>query len=76
MPGYSYYNTQCGYDIYENENYIPYGFTYDYCITEEECKFYGDEKASNMMLKAMVLNDAQIKKYDGILKRLSEYHPL
>ncbi len=74
MPGYSYYNTQCGYDVYENENYIPYGFTYDYCITEEECKFYGDEKASNMMLKAMVLNDAQIKKYDGILKRLSEYH--
>ena len=75
MVGYKYVDTQSKYDIYENENYIPYGFTYDYFITEEECLYYGEDNAANMMLKAIVLDNDQIKKYGTLLKALSsEYY--
>ncbi len=76
MFGYKYVDTQSKYDIYENQNYIPYGFTYDYFITEEECLYYGEDNAANMMLKAMVLSNEQIKKYGTLLKGLSEEYYL
>ncbi len=34
--GYTYLETQNGFDIFENTNFIPMGFTYDYYITEDE----------------------------------------
>ena len=71
MPGFSYYDTQNGYDIYENDNYIPYGFTYDYYITAEECAHYGEENADDMMLKAITLSAEQIEKYGNLLAPLS-----
>ncbi len=67
MPGFSYLKTEYDYDIYENENYIPYGFAYDYYITREEAQYYGAENAANMMLKALVLEYDQIEKYKNIL---------
>ena len=67
MPGFSYLKTEWDYDVYENENYIPYGFTYDYYITREEAQYYGAENAANMMLKALVLEYDQIAKYKNIL---------
>lgn len=76
MAGFTYYDTQSGYDIYENENYIPYGFTYDYYITREECQHFGESSASNMMLKAMVLEYDSIYKYSNVLKRYTDYYDL
>ena len=70
MPGFEYLNTQNGYDIYENKNYIPYGFTYDYYITPDQALHFGADNASNMMLKAMLLDYAQIEKYSSILKNI------
>lgn len=56
MPDYNYITTSGGYYIYENESYIPYGFSYDYYITENECAllFDGSERA-DIMLKALVV---------------------
>ena len=34
--GWSYYDTRDGYLLYENENYVPMGFTYDYYLTESQ----------------------------------------
>jgi uncharacterized membrane protein YfhO len=34
--GYKYLDSQNGFDIFENINFIPMGFTYDYYITESE----------------------------------------
>lgn len=67
MPGWTYRNSENGYDIYENEYYIPYGFTYDEYITQEQ---YDDCSESNrhlLLLKAIVLSDEQAKKYSDIL---------
>ncbi len=71
MPCYSFIDSQCGYDIYENQNYIPYGFTYDYYMTESECLYYGEENAANMMLKAILLDDEQIAKYSHVLTSIN-----
>ncbi|MBQ8550797.1 MAG: YfhO family protein [Clostridia bacterium] len=74
MPGYNYLETQHGYDIYENENYIPYGFTYDYYMTREDAQHFGSDNASNMMLKAMLLEYDQIKKYDRLLSDIKSHY--
>ena len=34
--GYTYLDTQDGFDIFVNQNFIPMGFTYEYYITESE----------------------------------------
>ena len=48
---------------YENENFIPYGFTYDYYMTHEDALRLGEKNSAAMMLKAIVLNPEQIGKY-------------
>lgn len=72
MPGYALVNNIDGYKIFENQNYIPYGFTYDYYMTSEQCESYGEKYRSNMMLKALLLSDEQIQKYGDILKNIGE----
>ena len=67
MNGYAYYGTQSGYHIYENKNYIPYGFSYDYYITEDYFNTYLDSEKSALMLKGIVLNKEQAEKYNNIL---------
>ena len=72
MYGFSYIDTQQGFDIYENENYIPYGFSYDVYVTEDKFeKYYTSEKAK-LMLKAIVLNPFQVKKYGHMFQSLDE----
>ena len=72
MPGYNYLKTESGYYIYENENYIPYGFSYDYYMDYDFCDSFQDENRAKMMLKAILLTDEQIKKYGHLLKDISE----
>ena len=63
MPGYEYVKTESGYYIYENKNYIPYGFSYDYYMTKSFCETYSEKSRPAMMLKAIMLSDEQIEKY-------------
>lgn len=72
MAGYKYLDTRDGYYIYENQNYIPYGFSYEYFMDSETFDSYDDDTKTRMMLKALVLTDEQIAKYDGILTDLSD----
>lgn len=74
MPGWKYIDSQSGYKIYENENYIPYGFTYDYYITTKQCDTYSEKNRAHMMLKAIVLTEEQVERHRDILDNLdSEY---
>lgn len=72
MEGYTYLKTESGYYIYQNDNYIPYGFSYDYYMDYEFCEQFKDNNRANMMLKAMLLNDQQIKKYGNLMQNISE----
>ena len=76
MPGWKHIKTKRHYKIYENEYYIPYGFTYDTYVTQEEYDNCTESNRSNLMLKSMVLSKDQAKKYSDILQhdeKLSSY---
>lgn len=66
MPGWKYKRTQNRFDIYENENYIPMGFTFDKFITEEEFDLVASVHKSEALLHAMILPKDIMKKYSDI----------
>lgn len=68
MPYWTYLDKENGFDVYTNDCYIPYGFTYDEYITEEQYEQCSDSNRHLLLLKAIVLNDEQAKKYGDILK--------
>ncbi len=57
MPGWVYYDNREGYDIYENENYIPMGFAYDFYVTREDFDELTDEEKQLVMLAAVVVEE-------------------
>lgn len=72
MPGYTYVNTDGGYYIYKNDNYIPYGFSYDYYMSKDFCDSYNEENRAGLMLKAILLSNEQIEKYGYMMTDLNE----
>ena len=76
MPDYNYVKTQSGYYIYENENFIPYGFSYDYYMTYDFCEEYSAETRPAMMLKALLLTDEQIEKYGYMFTNIEDNNNL
>ncbi|MBO4468383.1 MAG: YfhO family protein, partial [Clostridia bacterium] len=75
MPGYDFYKISDDYIIFENDNYIPYGFSYEYYFTEKDLEKYypldGDLK-TKMMLKGVLIDEESVDKFKGILKHISE----
>lgn len=59
MPGWTLYDTQLDHNIYENQNFIPMGFTYDYYITREELEELPEAMRSPVMLRALVVEDRE-----------------
>ena len=72
MSGYNYVKTENEYYIYENENYVPYGFSYEYYMTKEFCDARSKNDRVAMMLKAIMLSEEQIEKYGHLLKNIEE----
>lgn len=70
MPGYKYIDTQNDFKIYENKNYIPYGFYFDSYITEEQYYDFPEENRHLLLLKAMVLSDEQAEKYGDLMTHI------
>ena len=68
MPGWKFLKTKKSYKIYENEYYIPYGFTYDTYVTTDEYNDCTEKNRSILMLESMVLTKEQAKKYADILE--------
>ncbi len=67
MQGYTYLDTQSGFYVYENDNFVPYGFSYKYYMSEDFCESYSGKNRANLMLKAILLTDEQIEKYGHLL---------
>ncbi len=73
MPGWTYYATQNGFDIYQNDYFIPMGFSYDYYITRSEYDKTEKETRSLLLLKALVIPDDEVKKYAGTITHYDDY---
>lgn len=66
IPGFKQIGCENRYNEYENEYYIPMGFTYDKFICEEEFKNLSDKVMHQALLKSMVLTQDQMEKYRDI----------
>lgn len=70
--GWSYYDTKGGFMLYENENYVPMGFTYDYYITEESYETTVKNTRANLLMRALVLSEEDAEAYGKYLEKLPE----
>ncbi len=66
------YDHQGTYSIYLNQNYVPMGFTYDYYTTESTIKDQQKDRKVHMMLKALLVEDKDVKKVAPYLDNISE----
>ncbi|MFT3952828.1 MAG: YfhO family protein [Oscillospiraceae bacterium] len=67
ITGFSYYDSQNGFDIYKNDNYVPMGFAYEYYMTEDDLKNYSTMQKTNVLADALILTDEQASKYTGYI---------
>lgn len=72
MPSFTYLKRENGFNIYENEAYIPMGLAYDAYISEEDLDKYNSQGKEKIMVDALVLSQEQREKYADILSPLSE----
>ena len=75
MPGWKFKEESNGYKVYENEYFIPYGFTYDTYVTDKEYEDCEETNRSKLMLKSIVLSEEQAEKYNFLKhdEKLGEY---
>lgn len=67
FPGFSLRNEENGFRIYQNDYYIPMGFTYDYYVTEEALANVTGSTRERLLIRALVLDEEQVQRYDDIL---------
>lgn len=60
--GFHHVATENGVDIYENENYIPMGFTYDTYCTEDQLADLLPQERAKLMLQNLVVREEDADK--------------
>lgn len=72
LEGFKYVDTQNGFNIYENENWIPMGFAYDKYVPDSVIKNATEIDKTNILLEALVLDDMQAAQYADVITRYDE----
>ena len=72
MPGFSYCKTENGFEIYQNDYFLPMGFAYDKFITEENLEDKQNSVREKMLIHALILNEEQKAKYQEILTEIQD----
>ena len=70
--GWTYLADVDGYTLYHNDNYVPMGFTYDYYVTEATYQTSIKTLRSNLLMRALVLEDEDVKAYGQYLTELPD----
>lgn len=73
MEGFHFYKNQMGFNIYENENYLPFGFAYDYYFDDEVYENTHEGNRSRVMMRALYLEEDAIERNGDIIEKLPEY---
>ncbi|MBQ9082249.1 MAG: YfhO family protein [Clostridia bacterium] len=76
MPGYIYYDTQNGFDVYRNEAYIPMGFTYEYCMRRSDFDTLTERRRQIVLLKTLVVEDEDFAAVSQVLEPLTDVSEL
>ncbi|MDO5149559.1 MAG: YfhO family protein [Oscillospiraceae bacterium] len=69
MPAFSKISDGDHFEVYENTEYVPMGFTYDTYITEEQLGKISEKKKSNALMHSVLLTEEQAEKYSDILEK-------
>lgn len=72
MPYYTYYDTMNGYEVWENDCFLPMGFVYDRYITELDLEDISESRRANAMLAGIVLSDEAIRRNLDLLSHAGE----
>ena len=70
--GANYYDSQNGFDIYEFEHFVPFGFCYENSVGEFVFKTLKPEQKRKILLRYMYLEDEYIEKYGDVLPEALE----
>ena len=65
--GYVFLDNQDGFDIFENQNFIPMGFTYDYYITESEWNDLNADDHDLDLARVLIIPDEVALEYGDTL---------
>ena len=72
LPGWTKYAETDAYLIYENENWVPMGFTYDYYVTADQLERVGEEERAQILCRALLLDEDQISAFGSLLRPLPD----
>ena len=70
--GWTYLADVDGYALYHNDNYVPMGFTYDYYVTKQTYEASVKTLRSNLLMRALVLEDEDVAQYGQYLTELPD----
>ena len=70
--GWTYLADVDSYALYHNDNYVPMGFTYDYYVTKQTYEASVKTLRSNLLMRALVLEDEDVAQYGQYLTELSD----
>ena len=68
MRGFILVDNRLGYNIYQNQNYLPMGFSYDRYISEEDWKALPTDYKSRALLHGIYLDDETAARHKDILR--------
>ncbi|PJI10539.1 MULTISPECIES: YfhO family protein [Clostridium] len=72
LPDVTLYEETPTYYIYENNDFIPFGYTFDKYVTQEDYNKTNPDTRHLEVLKALVLNDSQIKEYGSNMSKITD----
>lgn len=72
LPGFVFEREENGFRIYRNDYYIPMGFAYDYYVAEDVLENKSDAVKEHVLIKALVLDEAQTEKYADIIENVPQ----
>ena len=70
LPGYRYIDTQNNFEIYENQYYIPMGYSYKYYFDKNQLNNIEKKSIDKLYVQGLYLTDEQIQKYSQYMYKL------
>ena len=72
LPGWQRIGETDAYALYENENWVPMGFTYDCSVTADQLERVSAEERAQILCRAILLDDDQISAFGSLLEPLPD----
>ena len=72
LPGWRRTGETTAYAIYENENWVPMGFAFDYYVTADQLDRVNEDERAQILCRAVLLDDDQVSAFGGILQPMPD----